>query len=70
MARVIEQKCPKCLEVKTFTAGYNGQREHCDECDSAEHQVERDAYFTQLDSLTIEQRIRLLEELFYDYGRA
>ena len=59
MASLSTEFCWKCNKK---TRHMNG---NCSGCASAKSSLDRKAHFDRLDKLTIEQRVRLLEEAAY-----
>ena len=59
--------CTKCLKLKTIIVSSGDFTTVCGECKAAEEQEKRDKYFAELDKLTLEERVRRIEEWIYDY---
>ena len=67
--------CPSCERSKEkvvvsgfgwFTASSERQEALCENCQAVQDEDERIAHFTNLDSKTTEERIRLIEEQIYN----
>ena len=52
-----------CYECGETTAHHNGR---CAACESKKHKAERDAHFVELGEMTLEQRVRRIEEYLYE----
>lgn len=64
-----KEKCSECGDIfqciKPMSMDYI-----CSKCDKKQKQLKREAHFKFLDSLTVEQRLRKVEEWIYDYKPA
>lgn len=69
MAYLTDVFCTECQQTKQTIVGSNGPRYHsvCSECQTILDKQERDTHFTALDKLTLEERLRKIEEWTYDY---
>ena len=75
MAYRTEIFCPSCKLTKVIvdsssgfgTTSFGRSQELCYACQDAKDKEERIAHFANLDSKSIEERIRLVEEWIYDY---
>jgi len=69
MAVAVQETCIKC--ANTFTdyrsGGLTTRNITCPDCRRKEDQAKEDMHFATLDSLTIEERIRRIEEWIYHY---
>ena len=67
MAMVVYHRCTKCHQYKqTSTQSGAPHPLMCYKCSSELKSNKREEYLEALDGLTIEQRIRNIEELLYD----
>ena len=70
MAYLVYGKCKKCgEEFRTMinSSGESSNPSLCDNCKREESDIKRREYFYGLDGLTIEERLRRVEEWIYNY---
>ena len=67
MAIVTMITCSKCLKHRQVTCASGELISTCDECRNTEIDRERREHFSGLDGLTIEERLRNIEEWIYNY---
>ena len=59
--------CIKCNKVKkVFQPDYQSYINICDDCRNKIEKEDRKNYFDRLDNMSIEDRIREIEEILYD----
>lgn len=59
--------CVRCNQIKSVWHSVNEFPKVCGDCRKAEAFEARKAYFAKLDQLSIEERLRKVEEWQYDY---
>lgn len=68
MAFVTDYRCNKCGKTGKIAVGAGQLAPNiCTECDAKEKDIKRRTHFSDLDGLTIEERLRRVEEWIYDY---
>lgn len=67
MAYLTTITCLECGENKTVAVSAGEFVTHCGECRDKEEQLRRVNYFAELDKLTLEERVRKIEEWIYEY---
>ena len=68
MAHFTQGKCNKCgNKFQTMVNSGMSAPDLCDECQKEKEDIQRREYFHGLDGLTIEERLRRIEEWIYDY---
>ena len=60
--------CTACGENKNVIVPSSGPRtSRCHDCEAAYNAEQRANYFAELDNLTLEERVRRIEEWIYEY---
>lgn len=67
MARIVNAFCHTCKESFQGVANAGSYPTECGNCHTKRQDRERREYFGALDALTIEERIRKIEEWIYNY---
>jgi hypothetical protein len=67
MAFITMITCTKCHKEKQVTCGSGQTKTVCNRCAAKEADRKRREHFGSLDGLTIEERLRKLEEWVYNY---
>lgn len=68
MAYIVSYICMKCHKQKSTAVGAGSATPtQCEECTSKENDIKRRLHFSGLDGLTVEERLRKIEEWIYDY---
>jgi hypothetical protein len=67
MAVLLRIFCRKCKQSKERFAGSGQYPTICSSCEKEEKAEAKAAYFAELDKLTLEERLRKVEEWIYEY---
>lgn len=68
MALIQTYYCPKCQrEDAGFTSSAGSECIVCDKCRAEQNELARERHFEVLSLLTMEERLRKVEEWIYDY---
>jgi len=67
MALVTEILCQRCFQHKIATHASGVYPTECDDCTTNSREFKRAQHFAKLNSLTMDERVRKIEQWIYDY---